>query len=108
MLVNEAIRLAFRQEQNHDSSQQPVASTHDRGHADAQVLAQDPERVYPCRAGVYRIPGEIGRLRTFEDLVHKDCDVAMIVESVHTVPDQAVGLPKIPRTYRSNSMLNRE
>ena len=46
MLMNEAIRLASRQEQNHDSfdsSHQPVASTHDRGHADAQVLAQDPE-----------------------------------------------------------------
>src|SRR6202049_4747205 len=61
MLMNEAIRLACRQEQNHDSSQQPVASTHDRGHADAQVLAQDPERVYPCRAAVYRIPGPLTR-----------------------------------------------
>ena len=33
MLRNEAIRLASRQEQNHDSfdsSHQPVASTHDR------------------------------------------------------------------------------
>src|SRR6202158_1714712 len=61
MLMNEAIRLAFRREQNNNSSQQPVASTHDRGHADAQVLAQDQERVYPCRAAVYRIPGPLTR-----------------------------------------------
>src|SRR6266852_574691 len=65
MLRNEAIGLGSRQEQNHDSfdsSHQPVASTHDRGHAHAQVLAQDPERVHPCRAAVGRIPGSHTRL----------------------------------------------
>src|ERR1700680_1024557 len=61
MLVNEAIRLGSPQDQSNNSTYQPIGTTHDRRHADAQVLAQDPGRVYPCRAAVYRIPGPLTR-----------------------------------------------
>ena len=67
MLVNEAIRLGSPQEQSHDSSHQPVASTHDRRHADAQVLAQDAERIHPCRSAVCRIPGALARLSASDE-----------------------------------------
>src|SRR6185369_2480157 len=51
---------------------------------------------------------QIGGLHAFEDLVHKACEVAIIVECIHTVPDQAAGFRKIPRAYRSNSVLDGE
>jgi len=65
MLRNEAIRLASRQEQSHDSieaSRLAIAPTHDRRLADAQALPQDTDRAI-IRAVRKRPPDTALRLR---------------------------------------------
>src|SRR3989338_4152571 len=66
MLRSEAIRLIFRQEQNHelnDTNHQPVAPTLARRHADAQTLPQDTERLYPHREPLLWLAGPLARQR---------------------------------------------
>jgi hypothetical protein len=61
VLGGEAIRLVSRPAQNHERfipEDLTAASTHARGHADPQAIAEDAEQLHPCPAA---LAGYLGR-----------------------------------------------
>ena len=98
----------------------PVASAHDRRHADPQVRAEDASILHPCRQAFHRLPGpfpgpgERGGLRRYQlEMRSSGASVTSMNAAVSALrffigvtlgrDDAQAGMTTVPQHHRNRS-----